>query len=109
MAVTFDLQRPLARKPDLVKPARQHVPQETADKLRAGQRHLTPGVLLSSVILVAKAHRVMAKFLDAMVADGYPVGIAADVAHHFLGIAKGRFTVDHPVAGDHCIEKTFER
>jgi hypothetical protein len=40
-----------------------------------------------------------------MIADSYPMGVLPQIFDNLLSIAKGRFTVDHPVLFPDIIEQ----
>ena len=44
-----------------------------------------------------KGHLVIGERDQAMIGDGYAVGIRAQITEHLLGSAKGWFAVNHPI------------
>ena len=64
----------------LMKSGWEHMPQETADKRGGIQGHGLPDGGVCFVVFVAELHLFPVDVDDAMVADGHPVGITADVA-----------------------------
>ena len=49
------------------------------------------------VILPAESNLVMLEGHEAMVGDGYAMGIAGEIAEHMMGTAEGGLGVDDPV------------
>ena len=81
---------------DADKAARQDVKQEAAQELLGTERH--PSLLISvGIILPAESNLVMLERHEAMVGDGYAMGIAGEIAEHMVGTTEGRLGVDDPV------------
>ena len=57
----------------------------------------------------SEAHAVALHIEQAMIGDGHPVGIAAEVIECALSRAKRRFGVDDPFFLADALEKTLER
>ena len=85
--------------PDFMKSGRQHVPQKSFDKLRDIKSHLLPVNPAFPVIFVTEPDLVLVEADQAMIADGHPVGIAADVVHDLVRFFKRGLAVYHPLAG----------
>jgi hypothetical protein len=49
------------------------------------------------IILPAESNLVMLESHEAMVGDGYAMGIAGEIAEYMVGTAEGRLGVDDPV------------
>ena len=74
----------------------QHVQEETAQKLYSVQGHaLFLGVI--PVVLDGEGDLAVGEIDDAVVRDGHPMGVGAQVAEDPLGAAERRLGVDHPV------------
>lgn len=74
----------------------QNVKQEPSDKFICFERH---GLLAVSVCIVPPEEGNIAVLdgEDAVIADGDPVGISAEVLKNAFGTIKGRFAVDNPL------------
>jgi hypothetical protein len=55
--------------------------------------------LLVSVVFPAEENLFWIDYEEAMIGDGYAVGVASQVFKNLLGTAERRFAIDHPVAG----------
>ena len=76
---------------------REHVQQHAADELGRGQRHGLPaGGAVAAVVGVAEAHGAIVEAAQALVADGDPVGVAAEVVEDLFGTGEGPLRVDDP-------------
>ena len=82
--------------PDPLKSAGQDMQQETANELICIKAHhlLTRGV---AVILPVKADLVVGEVDQAMVGDGHPMRVAAEILEDVLGAAKRALGVHHPL------------
>ena len=82
--------------PDSDESLGQHMQEEAAKELCCEQRR---GALLAAagVVLPAKGNAFPIKRQEPVIGDGDAMGIAAQIAQHFLGSAKGRLGVDHPI------------
>ena len=70
---------------------REHVQQHAADELGGRQRHgLAAGGTVAAVVGVAKAHGAVGEAAQALVADGDPVGVAAEVVEDLFGTGERR-------------------
>ena len=71
--------------------------EHAADELGRRQRH---GLLtrrpVSAVVGVAEAHGAVVEAAQALVADGDPVGVAAEVVEDLFGAGEGALRIDHP-------------
>ena len=50
-----------------------------------------------SRITPAKSDLAIGERDQAMVGDGHPMGVAAEITENMLGATEGRFAIDHPV------------
>ena len=83
-------------KADADKAAGQDVKQEAAQELLGTERH--PSLLISvGIILPAESNLAMFESHEAVVGDGYAMGIAGEIAEHMVGTTEGRLGVDDPV------------
>ena len=79
------------------KPGREHVEEHAPDELGRCQRHgLLAGRAGPAIVLVAEAHAAVVEAAQALVADGDPVGVTAEVVEDLLGTGEGSLRVDHP-------------
>lgn len=83
-------------KADADKAARQDVEQEAAQELMRAERHHSL-LIPVGIILPAESNLVMLESHEAMVGDGYAMGIAGEIAEYMVGTAEGRLGVDDPV------------
>lgn len=74
----------------------QDVEQETADELEGVQGHGLDPVAVG-VVSVSEGDLVAIQAEDAVVGDGYPVGISAQVVDDPVWASEGGFAVDVPV------------
>jgi hypothetical protein len=81
---------------DAMKPMRQNMEEKATDEFLGGKCH---GFLLTvvSIVLISEAHLTVFDVQQAVVRDGYAVGVAADVIQHFFGSGEGRLGIDNPV------------
>ena len=83
--------------PNAVEAGREHVEQHAPDELGRRQRHgLLAGRASPAVVGVPEAHGVVVEAAQALVADGDPVGVAAEVVEDLFGAGEGSLRVDHP-------------
>ena len=68
--------------------------------------HLLPAAI--SVIPPAEANRVLVKGHNAVVADGHPMGITAEVSQQLLWAREGRLGVHCPIFSHQRIEQFAE-
>jgi len=85
----------------------KHVEQEAAQELFDRKRHQA---LLVAVSGVSPAEGDLATLQgdEAMVGDGDPMRIAAQVTENVFGATEGRFAVDHPVLSEQGAEEGGE-
>ena len=76
-------------------PVWQHVKQETADERIGIEGHEFELVVVFS-ITVGEGDATLAHREEAVVGDGAPMSVAAEVIEDLLGRAEGRFGVDNP-------------
>jgi len=81
--------------------------KEPSDKLACLQRH---GLLMVVVCIISPEKRNSAVLdgEDAVVADGDPVGISAEVLKDPRGAIKGRFAIDDPLLMVKMFSEGFE-
>ncbi len=81
--------------------------QEAAQELLRIERHHS--LLISvSIILPAKSNLVMLESHEAMVGDGYAMGIASEIAEHMMGTAERGLGVDDPVLAEQGTQEGAE-
>ena len=81
---------------DFNKPGRENVPQKPADELRGGDGH-QPLVSGPAIVPGLEGDFPLIQAHQAMVGDGHPVGVAAEVMIGVLGAAERPFGVDDPL------------
>ena len=82
--------------PNPLKAARQHMQQEAAHELLGLQaHHLLARVV--AVVLPVKADLIVGEVNQAMVGDGNPMRVAAEILEGVLGAAKRAFGVNYPL------------
>src|SRR6266851_2805150 len=82
--------------PDAMEPARQDMDQETADELRAIERHHLLAIAVP-VILPAEADLAVVHGQQPVVGDGDTVGVASDIVEDLGWSGKRPLRVDHPL------------
>jgi len=96
------------KKADADKAAGQDVEQEAAQELLRTECHHS--LLISvGIILPAESNLVMFQSHEAMVSDGYAMGIAGEIAEHMMGTAEGGLGVDDPVLTEQGAQEGAER
>jgi len=85
-----------AEVPNPDKPLRQHVQEESPNKLVGGNRHFLLFVTVS-VIPPQKRDVVAVKGNQSMIGNRNTMSIASEVAHDLFGPAEGWFGIDDPV------------
>ena len=86
---------------DALKTIRQNVKQEAPQELICRQaRHLGP--LRMFVVLVGEGNLPVVKRLQAVIGDGDPMGIAAQIVQNPAGAAEWPLGLDHPL---HIVER----
>jgi hypothetical protein len=102
---------PISQEPeraDADKAAGQDVEQEAAQELLRSERHHS--LLISvGIILPAESNLVMVESHEAMVGDGYAMGIAGEIAEYMMGTAEGGLGVDDPVLTEQGAQEAAER
>jgi len=85
----------------------QNVQQEAAQELMSGNSH---DLLLAAmgVVSPAEGDAIVLKANEAMVGDGYAMGIAGQVVENMFGAAEGWLGVDDPVLLEQLPEKVAE-
>jgi hypothetical protein len=92
---------------DADKAAGQDVKQEAAQELLGTERH--PSLLISvGIILPAESNLAMLESHEAMVRDGYAMGIAGEIAEHMMGTAERGLGVDDPVLTEQGTQEGVE-
>ena len=82
-----------AEKADADKAAGQDVEQEAAQELLRIERHHSL-LITVGIILPAESNLVTVEGHEAMVGDGYAMGIAGEIAEHMMGTAERWLGVD---------------
>ena len=82
----------------------QNVHQEASDELLPGQTHCLGGVAVP-VVGVSEDHLPVVDLQNTSVADGNPVGVARQVAHHAGSVIKTMFAVHHPLNRHQAVEQ----
>ena len=78
-----------------VKAGREHVEEHAADEFGRRQRHGLPaGRAVPAVVGVAEAHGAVVQGAQALVGDGDPVGVAAEVVEDLFGTGEGSVRID---------------
>jgi hypothetical protein len=74
----------------------QYMKKEPSDELICLERH---GLLTVAVGIIPPPEKDFAilDIEDAVIADGDPVGISAEILENTFGTAKGRFAIDDPL------------
>jgi hypothetical protein len=78
----------------------QDVKQEATDELVGWQCHGASAVAMLSISVRegdARALSSLGNREDAIVREGYPMGVAAKIVQDFLGRREGAFGIDHPL------------
>jgi len=73
-------------------------------KLELRKLH-APLASLLAVVVVAKTNLALANRLQPVIADGYFVGISAQILHHLPRPSKGPFGIYYPRLCKKCIEQ----
>jgi hypothetical protein len=81
---------------DADKAAGQDVEQEAAQELLRTERHRSL-LITVGIILPTESNLVMLESHEAMVGDGYAMGVAGEITQHMMGTAEGWLGVDDPV------------
>ena len=100
--------REKARLSDADEAARQDVLHEAAEKLHGGERH-RPALVAVGVVLVREGHVVAIEGEQPVIADGHPMGIAAEIAQDGRRAPEGRLDVDHPVGREERVDEGAPR
>ena len=83
---------------DAVEAWREHVQQNAPDELGRVHRHgLLAGRAGAAVVGVAEAHGAAVAAAQALVADGDPVRVAAEVVEDLFGAGEGSLRIDDPL------------
>ena len=93
--------------PDSDESLRQHVQEETAEKLGCFQRHFA---LLAavSIILPAEGDALAIERQQPVIGDCDPMRVPAQIPQNFLWASKGRLSVDYPVLAMQTAQKLVE-
>ena len=85
--------------------AGQDVQQKAAQELMSGDGH---DLFLASVSVVSPAEgdAISIQGHEAMVGDGYTMGIAGQIVKHMFGAAEWWLGIDHPVLAEQLPEET---
>jgi len=82
--------------PDPLKPVWQDMQQEAANELLRIQAHYLLARVVA-VILPVKADLAIGEADQAVIGNGHPMGVAAEILEHLLGAAKRWLGVNHPL------------
>ncbi len=74
------------------------VQQKSADEFLGAHGHDLE-LIAVGIVAPAKPYLVVFEADQAMVSDGYAVGIAAEIGEHLFSTGKRRLGVDYPVMG----------
>ena len=85
-----------AERADADKAAGQDVEQEAAQELLRTERH-DSFLIAVGIILPTESNLILFESHEAMVGDGYAMGIAGEIAEHMMGTAEGWLGIDDPV------------
>ncbi len=81
---------------DFDKPGRENVQQKAADKLRGGEGH-QPFLPWPAIVSGLEGDLALGQAYQAVIGDGHPVGVAAEVMIGLLGTAESPFSIDDPL------------
>ena len=82
--------------PDSLEAIGQDVQEKTADKFVRGQCHARNARFMP-VVLPGEGDLIVRSVDEAVIGDGYAVGVAAEVAQNLFGASKRSLGVDNPV------------
>jgi hypothetical protein len=86
----------IAEVADADKASGQHVLAKAAQELDSGESH-DALFIATSIVSPSEAHAVTIEAKQALIADGYAVGIAAEIAQHVARFTKSGLGINHPV------------
>lgn len=86
---------------------RQNMKEEPSDKLVCLERHRLLTVLVG-IIPPEEGNLAVSEGKDAVVTDGDPMGISAEVLKDSLGAIEGRFAIDDPLLMVETPQEGFE-
>ena len=92
---------------DTDKPVRKDMEEKATDKLRSGQAEKSVGSGVG-VVSGAEGHDLTVEGEEALVGDGGPVGVMAEVAENMLRMAEGGFGVGVPSDSSQVANQSFE-
>lgn len=92
---------------DTDKAVRQDMEEKAADELRSGQAEKSVGSGVS-VVPGAEGHDLTVEGKQALVGDGGPVGVMAEVAENMFRIVEGGFGVNVPFGSSQVANQSFE-
>lgn len=93
--------------PDFVKSGRQHVQQESPDKLVGVQGQHFLAVIVAAVF-ISESDLAVGDAEEAAVADGDSVGVPSEVFEHLFGAAHWCLCINHPPGFIQIFEQGFE-
>ena len=82
--------------PDFHEPVRQDVKKHPSYELAGIKRHYF-GFIAIGIVPPAERYTAVFQLQNAMIADGNPIGVPAQVLKHALGAVKRRLAVDNPL------------
>lgn len=89
------------------KAVRKDMEEKATDKLRSGQAEKSVGSGVG-VVSGAEGHDLTVEGEEALVGDGGPVGVMAEVAENMLRMVEGGFGVGVPSDSSQVADKSFE-
>ncbi len=96
------------KTPDLDKPPGQNMQYKPSQELDAIDGNgLFDGPV--PIILCQEGYPATGNIQDALVGNGYPVGVLAQVPDHVLSACQGRFAVNHPFGLIRCLQVLVEQ
>ena len=101
---------PISQEPeraDADQAAGQDVEQEAAQELLRTERHHSL-LITVGIILPAESNLVMLESYEAVVGDGYAMGVAGEIAEHMMGTAERWLGVDDPVLTEQWTQEGAE-
>src|SRR5260370_20602157 len=79
----------------------KHVQQEATQEFIERKSHQLLFVVVSG-IAPTKSDRLFGKRDQAMIRDGYAMGVSTQILEHILRATEGWFRVHHPVLSEQC-------
>jgi hypothetical protein len=92
---------------DTLEAAWQDVQEETADELVSRESH-GPLLITTDIVFPAKSNVAVLKCEQAVVGDGHPVSVAAQISQDLFWSTEGRLGIDPPLTRTKTPEQTLE-